>query len=361
MNVIKEIQRLNAGELFRNTKESASWHAQYNESAYVYIGGIPHQLTEGDLIAVFSQYGEVVDINLVRDKQTGKSKGFCFVAYEDQRSTVLAVDNFNGTKMLGRTLRVDHVAKYRGEKRDEDFDEEAELKRKMKILPPHLRPAGWKDDDAPEEGGSGASSDEDDDEMKRILALDEEDPMRAYLLKKAVKKKAKGKKKAAKKEKKRDKDGKKVKKEKGAPVDEDDRRKEGRGFRGTITADALNLLRTSNENRAGFRGTITADALNLLPTEQVGQNFGMDHALEGDPTGIGITIRDHLRIVARTGRRADTWNVIVGKRGPSGTTEEVTTEGVGVVLHHENGIGIGIGIVGAELTITGDGYVLLKT
>ena len=37
-----------------------------------------------------------MDINLVRDKTTGKSKGFAFLAYEDQRSTILAVDNFNG-------------------------------------------------------------------------------------------------------------------------------------------------------------------------------------------------------------------------------------------------------------------------
>ena len=37
------------------------------------------------------RYGEVVDVNLVRDKTTGKSRGFAFIAYEDQRSTVLAV------------------------------------------------------------------------------------------------------------------------------------------------------------------------------------------------------------------------------------------------------------------------------
>lgn len=44
---------------------------------------------------IFSpRYGEVVDINLVRDKGTGKSKGFAFLAYEDQRSTVLAVGWF---------------------------------------------------------------------------------------------------------------------------------------------------------------------------------------------------------------------------------------------------------------------------
>ena len=45
------------------------------------------------------RYGEIVNINLVRDKKTGKSKGFCFLAYQDQRSTVLAVDNLNGIKV----------------------------------------------------------------------------------------------------------------------------------------------------------------------------------------------------------------------------------------------------------------------
>lgn len=41
-----------------------------------------------------------------RDAETGKPKGFAFVMYEDQRSTVLAVDNLTGGTVLGRTLRV---------------------------------------------------------------------------------------------------------------------------------------------------------------------------------------------------------------------------------------------------------------
>lgn len=49
---------------------------------------------------------KVVDVNLVRDKKTGKSMGFAFLAYEDQRSTTLAVDNISGFKLLGRTLKV---------------------------------------------------------------------------------------------------------------------------------------------------------------------------------------------------------------------------------------------------------------
>ena len=54
-----------------------------------------------------------MDVNLPRDKETGKTKGFGFLMYEDQRSTVLAVDNLNGAKVLDRTLRVDHVKNYK--------------------------------------------------------------------------------------------------------------------------------------------------------------------------------------------------------------------------------------------------------
>lgn len=70
-------------------------------------------MNEGDVAVVFSEFGEIVDLNLARDKVTGKPKGFAFIAYEDQRSTVLAVDNFNGVELCGRTIRVDHVKKYK--------------------------------------------------------------------------------------------------------------------------------------------------------------------------------------------------------------------------------------------------------
>jgi RNA-binding motif X-linked protein 2 len=97
----------------------ASWHADYRDTAYIYIGGLPFDLSEGDIVTIFSQYGEPVHINLVRDKETGKSRGFAFLKYEDQRSTDLAVDNLGGATVLGRVLRVDHT---RYKKRDEDED-----------------------------------------------------------------------------------------------------------------------------------------------------------------------------------------------------------------------------------------------
>lgn len=65
------------------------------------------------MVIIFSQFGEVVDCRLIRDKESGKSKGFAFICYEDQRSTVLAVDNLNGSDICGRVIRVDHVDRYK--------------------------------------------------------------------------------------------------------------------------------------------------------------------------------------------------------------------------------------------------------
>ncbi|XP_067853076.1 RNA-binding motif protein, X-linked 2 [Heptranchias perlo] len=120
---VKLINELNAREAELGVQDQVSWHSEYKDSAWIFVGGLPYELTEGDIICVFSQYGEVVNINLVRDKKTGKSKGFCFICYEDQRSTILAVDNFNGIKIKGRTIRVDHVANYRPPKDGDDIDD----------------------------------------------------------------------------------------------------------------------------------------------------------------------------------------------------------------------------------------------
>ncbi|KAI8808107.1 hypothetical protein BJ742DRAFT_772428 [Cladochytrium replicatum] len=196
MNVIREIQKINERELSRDITDKASWHAQYKDSAYVYVGGLPFEASEGDIITIFAQYGEVVDINLIRDKKTGKSKGYCFLAYEDQRSTILAVDNLNGIKIVGRTIRVDHVANYRGQKIKDEEDaqrlaEEAREKAKA-ILPDRL-----KSEDMLEENDNG---DDKDTEWERKMQekldaklekLDPDDPMRQHYIDKHERKVAK--------------------------------------------------------------------------------------------------------------------------------------------------------------------------
>jgi len=119
MTTTRQIQELNKRELEQGIPSSASWHTDYRDTAYIYIGGLPFELSEGDVLTIFSQYGEPTYINLVRDIETGKSRGFAFLKYEDQRSTDLAVDNLGGAVIAGRTLRVDHT-RYKRKEGEED-------------------------------------------------------------------------------------------------------------------------------------------------------------------------------------------------------------------------------------------------
>ena len=128
MNRVREVQRLNETELESGVAgTSASWHYDYRDSPYVYTGGLPNEMNEGDVMVVFSQYGQIRHLHLARDKDTGKSLGFAFVAYVDQRSTELAVDNLNGIVLVGRTISVDHCRKFRLPKELVDKIEAGEL------------------------------------------------------------------------------------------------------------------------------------------------------------------------------------------------------------------------------------------
>lgn len=69
MNVLTNIrsrQRQREQEVINGIPDSASYHSEYRQSAYIYAGQLSFNLTEGDILAVFSEYGEIVDVNLIR-------------------------------------------------------------------------------------------------------------------------------------------------------------------------------------------------------------------------------------------------------------------------------------------------------
>merc|ERR1712018_1065318 len=149
---MKNLNKMNDREIEMGyAGTSSSWHNEYKDSAWIYSGGLPYDLTEGDIICVFSQYGEIVHINLIRDHKTGKSKGFGFICYEDQRSTFLAVDNLNGMKLLGRSVRVDHVQTYKLPKDLEKLDADRKKLFLEGCVPKPIENDGNDDDESEEE------------------------------------------------------------------------------------------------------------------------------------------------------------------------------------------------------------------
>lgn len=141
------------------------------DTAYVYIGGLPFDLSEGDILTIFSQFGEPTYINLIRDKESGKSKGFAFLKYEDQRSTDLAVDNLGGASVMGRVLKVDHTRYKR-----KDGEEEEERERGLQG-----GPAGQESEEESEQETRPMVKEE--LELQKLLRdHDDDDPMKEYLV-----------------------------------------------------------------------------------------------------------------------------------------------------------------------------------
>ncbi|KAI9225483.1 MAG: hypothetical protein DHS80DRAFT_28192 [Piptocephalis tieghemiana] len=178
MNSIKTTERINERELQYGLAGTGtgSWHEEFRDSAYVYVGGLPLECSEGDVICIMSQYGEVVDVNLVRDRETGKSRGFGFVGYEDQRSTDLAVDNLTGAKVLGRVLRVEHTREYKRRRgKDQSLDE---VVPKTEEEAYNCAPKPMVVEREEEEEERGEKGEEEDVELTEALkGMDPEDPL----------------------------------------------------------------------------------------------------------------------------------------------------------------------------------------
>jgi RNA recognition motif-containing protein len=72
----------------------------------LYVGNLAFHTTEGELQRTFSQFGTVSEVALVLDRETGRSRGFAFVAMATDQDANNAMTNLNGADLDGRTLKV---------------------------------------------------------------------------------------------------------------------------------------------------------------------------------------------------------------------------------------------------------------
>ncbi|HEY4089262.1 MAG TPA: RNA-binding protein [Bryobacteraceae bacterium] len=75
----------------------------------IYVGNLSFQTSEQDLEATFSAYGQVERAQLVKDRETGKSRGFGFVEMTDDASADRAIEALNGSQLDGRNLTVNEA------------------------------------------------------------------------------------------------------------------------------------------------------------------------------------------------------------------------------------------------------------
>ena len=75
----------------------------------IYLGNLPYSSTEDDIEEAFRNYGEVVSVTIIRDRDTGRSKGFGFVEMPEDGEAQSAISALNGQEMGGRVLTVNEA------------------------------------------------------------------------------------------------------------------------------------------------------------------------------------------------------------------------------------------------------------
>lgn len=86
----------------------------------VFVGNIPYDATEEQLIEICREVGPVVSFRLVIDRETGKPKGYGFCEYKDEETALSARRNLQGYEINGRQLRVDFAENDKGADRNRE-------------------------------------------------------------------------------------------------------------------------------------------------------------------------------------------------------------------------------------------------
>jgi cold-inducible RNA-binding protein len=75
----------------------------------IYVGNLSHTATEEDLREAFAQYGKVSTVSIVKDRETGRPRGFAFVEMADGKEAASAIKELNLREISGRSITVNEA------------------------------------------------------------------------------------------------------------------------------------------------------------------------------------------------------------------------------------------------------------
>lgn len=75
----------------------------------IYIGNLSFDATETDVQNAFDQFGEVNSVNIIKDRETGRSRGFGFVEMRDKQAGLAAIEGMNLQEIAGRSVTVNEA------------------------------------------------------------------------------------------------------------------------------------------------------------------------------------------------------------------------------------------------------------
>jgi RNA recognition motif-containing protein len=75
----------------------------------LYVGNLSYDMSDSDLQTLFEQFGQVQSVQIIMDRDTGRSKGFGFVEMSSPQEAQAAIDGLNGKEVNGRQLTVNEA------------------------------------------------------------------------------------------------------------------------------------------------------------------------------------------------------------------------------------------------------------
>ncbi len=75
----------------------------------LFVGNLSWDATDNDLKEIFSKFGELSEVTVLRERDTNRSKGFGFVTFTNDKEAETAINEMNGKELMGRALTVNEA------------------------------------------------------------------------------------------------------------------------------------------------------------------------------------------------------------------------------------------------------------
>ncbi len=75
----------------------------------IYVGNLSYDATEEDIRQAFEEHGEVNSVNIITDRESGRSRGFCFVEMPNSDEAKKAIEEVNLQRIAGRSVTVNEA------------------------------------------------------------------------------------------------------------------------------------------------------------------------------------------------------------------------------------------------------------
>ena len=75
----------------------------------IYVGNLSYEITDDEVKDLFSPHGEISSVSIIKDKQSGQSKGFGFIEMPNQAEAEEAIKALNESEVKGRNIKVNQA------------------------------------------------------------------------------------------------------------------------------------------------------------------------------------------------------------------------------------------------------------